>query len=63
MHIHLLIEATAKFGGKEKQRKQIEDISSIVQAVNEGDIQTVKTIIGHHPDAVYYLLYRISNNI
>lgn len=47
-------EAMAKLGGhlKEKQRSQVEDITSIAQAVTEGDIQTVKTIIRKHPNMV-----------
>lgn len=44
----------AKLGGhlKEKQRSQVEDITSIAQAVTEGDIQAVKTIIRKHPTMV-----------
>lgn len=44
----------AKLGGhlKEKQRSQVDDITSIAQAVTEGDIQAVKTIIRKHPTMV-----------
>lgn len=44
----------AKLGGhlKEKQRSQVEDITSIAQAVTEGDIEAVKTILRKHPTMV-----------
>lgn len=53
--LYLSTEAMAKQNGghlKEKQRSQVEDITSIAQAVTEGDIQTVKTIIRKHPNMV-----------
>ena len=44
----------AKMAGhlKEKQRSQAVDIVSIVQAISEGNLETVKAILKQHPDAV-----------
>ena len=44
----------AKMAGhlKEKQRSQAVDIVSIVQAISDGNLETVKAILRQHPDAV-----------
>lgn len=53
MYTRLFTEMIAKIGGhlKEQQRSQVEDI--IAEAAMEGNIETVKSIIRHQPNAVY----------
>lgn len=57
--IYLYAESLAKLGNhlKEKQGSHILDFTNFIQAVTEGNIETVKTIIEKHPGAVNNISY------